>query len=138
MAQFVVLKLVGRHLVVFELMVSQSALCTTGRQCGGGAGVQRSTVCASSSSLASEPAGDWTGASSVRGGSDHGERRSGALSGAMSSVCSTETAVVSMAVASDVITLDWKKRSGKYVTKEVGRDKNIAIIIKKLEETQKK
>lgn len=49
---------------------------------------------------------------------DHGERKSGAgLSGAMSSDVSTTDPtvepVVSIAVASDVITLDWKKRSGE-------------------------
>lgn len=52
---------------------------------------------------------------------DHGERKSGAdLSGAMSSDASTTDPtvepVVSIAVASEVITLDWKKRSVEMKT----------------------
>lgn len=84
----------------------QTVRCVTGRQWGNGAGVHRSTV-------ASAP----SGSPDVDAGG-HGERKSGAgLSGAMSSVVSTPTACptlapVSMAVASDVITLDWKNRSG--------------------------
>lgn len=89
----------------------QRVLCVTGRQCGGGAGVQRTTEVAWRAMTSRGAPGAW----------DHGERRSGAgLSGARSSSTPTGApteAAVSMAVGSDVITLDWKKRSGEKQVK---------------------
>ncbi|GBP31048.1 hypothetical protein EVAR_77343_1 [Eumeta japonica] len=98
------------------------------RECGGGAGVHRATAVIGGNAGAGATDDDDASVAHIDGacvteaagtndgdaGGHHGERRSGAgLSGARSSTSPAPTAdVVSIAVASDVITDDWKKRSG--------------------------